>query len=104
MNKTIKYRFNLLSDLSHQINEESSENAFDNDKYEPIKTEYEEDSVFHKISRNSYLTSSEAQQQSHYGQLTSSESDLMDGNSHQNGKDKSSSKRGNLIVKKSKRT
>ena len=61
MNKTIKYKFNILSELSQQINEESEENAFDNDKYELIRTEYEGDSVFHKLSRNSYLTSSSAQ-------------------------------------------
>ena len=95
MNKTIKYRFNVLSELSQQINEESEENPFDNNKYEPMRTEYnEDDSIYHKVSRQSYLTSSSAQNSN---EPTSSEGECMDGN-------RKMMKKGNLIVKKSKKS
>ncbi len=91
MNKTIKYRFNVLSQLSQQINEESEENPFDNNKYQPMRTDYNEDeSVYHKVSRQSYLTSSSAQNSN---ELTSSEGECMEGNQKM-------IKKGNLIVKK----
>lgn len=55
-----------------------------------MKTEYEEDSVFQKVSRNSYLTSSSAQNSNG---MSSSESEIVDGS-------RRGAKRGNLIVKK----
>jgi hypothetical protein len=56
-----------------------------------MRTDYNEDeSVYHKVSRQSYLTSSSAQNSN---ELTSSEGECMEGNQKM-------IKKGNLIVKK----
>lgn len=69
------------------MKEESEQNGYDVNKYQGLKNESEEDSVYHKVSRNSYLTSSTPN-----SKLTSSESEFES--------EMSFIKKENLIVKK----